>query len=113
MWVLGFLLSLLMVWGDWSRDVPAARSIPGFGPDSACQELLSSSASRIYQIPMPLAAIGLYLQTGLLLLCCSFSWQESLSAPISLWMPVVSIVSVVAGIGGVSAMLYSHGENRV
>jgi uncharacterized membrane protein/predicted DsbA family dithiol-disulfide isomerase len=99
---IGVALTLVLVWqGNQlsSTDGGAAtkRGLPGCGPGEPCNHVLRSQYATILGKSLTKWSLGYYVVVAAAMLAAIYAWQLSLSPPLSLMLPVVTLVGVVAG----------------
>ncbi|MCE9556447.1 MAG: thioredoxin domain-containing protein [Planctomycetes bacterium] len=69
----------------------------GCGPGQPCDHLLRSEYAVILGKSLTKWGLGYYLLVAAAILAAIYAWQLSLSPPLSLMLPVVTLIGVVAG----------------
>lgn len=76
---------------------PKRPGLPGCGPGQPCDHLLRSEYAVILGKSLTKWGLGYYLLVAAAMLAAIYAWQLSLSPPLSLILPVVTLIGVVAG----------------
>lgn len=99
---IGVALTLVLVWqgnqlSSIDGSAAAKRGLPGCGPGEPCNHVLRSPYATILGKSLTKWNLGYYVAVAAALLVAIYAWQLSLSPPLSLMLPVVTLVGVVAG----------------
>ena len=106
----GIVLTLLLVWEGNRLAVavasqPKQPGLPGCGPGQPCDHLLRSEYAVILGKSLTKWGLGYYLLVAAAMLTAMYAWQLSLSPPLTLMLPVVTVIGVVAAGWCVAVML--------
>ncbi|MCE9544358.1 MAG: thioredoxin domain-containing protein [Planctomycetia bacterium] len=103
---LGVAVTLVLVWHSYQLASGGGDKtwLPGCGPGQSCDSILQSPYATVLGYSLTKWSLAFYALLGLTMLVVAYSWQLPLSPPISLLLPVVTFIGVVAAGWSVTIM---------